>query len=268
MNITRFFLAAICCGIFIASTAQNMLPNAATIGGRKLVWSDEFNYNGLPDPKKWGYEEGFVRNKEPQFYTTKRLENARVENGNLVLEARKENYKGAAYTSASIITLGKESWKYGRIEVRAKVPKGLGVWPAIWMLGENRTEAKWPKCGEIDIMEFLGKDSSKVYGTVHYADSANQYRHKGEGPVVGAPYDGFHIYAIDWDKNGFTYYYDNLKYFVFDFKKAEYNPQDIFQKKFYLLLNLALGHQGAWAGPVDDKALPVEYLVDYVRVYQ
>ncbi len=235
---------------------------------RKLVWFDEFNYTGLPDSKKWDYESGFVRNKEPQYYTTKRLENSRVENGMLVIEARKEQYAGAAYTSASLITKGKQEWKYGRMEIRAKVPPGLGIWPAFWMLGYNHGTVKWPDCGEIDIMEFLGRDSTRVHGTVHYADSTQTYRHQTQEAVVGKPADGFHIYAVDWDENQLAFYYDDLKYFVFDFNKAANPPGDMFKKKFYLLLNLALGHPNTWAGPLDEKALPAKYYIDYVRVYQ
>ncbi|HEX8021117.1 glycoside hydrolase family 16 protein [Mucilaginibacter sp.] len=251
---------------------------------RKLVWSDEFNYKGQPDPQKWDYEDGFVRNNEPQYYTTKRLENCRVENGALVIEARKEEFPNARYksgstnwaekeqfahyTSASLITKGKADWKYGRIEVRAKVASGAGAWPAIWMLGINRGAVKWPDCGEIDIMEYLGRDPSKVYGTVHYADSLGKYQHQGESPVVGAPADGFHIYALEWYPDKFEFYYDNLKYFVFDISKAQQKEGNIFQKNFYLLLNLALGHEGSWAGPFNDDLLPLKYYVDYVRVYQ
>lgn len=250
---------------------------------RKLIWADEFNYKGLPDDSKWDYESGFVRNQETQYYTVKRLENCRVENGMLIIEARKEQYPNAAYqpgsqkwgqqqfaayTSASIITKGKKEMKYGRMEIRAKVPSGLGIWPAFWMLGADHGQTKWPFCGEIDIIEFLGRDSTRVHGTVHYADVMGAYRHQTEEPVVGKPADGFHIYAVDWDENQIAFYYDDLKYFVFDYKKAAYPSGDIFQKKYYLLLNLALGHQGTWAGPLDDKILPAKYYIDYVRVYQ
>ena len=269
---------------FICLSGLLKVQNSVAQNHLKMVFSDEFNYNGLPDSTKWGYEEGFVRNQEPQYYTVKRLENCRVENGCLVIETRKENYPNAAYkqgsakwdqkeqtahyTSASINTKGKRSWKYGRIEVRAKVPGGLGIWPAFWMLGYDKGKAGWPGCGEIDIMEFLGRDSTKIYGTVHYVDTAGKFRDRGEAPVVGHPSDGFHIYAIGWDDKRITFYYDSLKYFVFDFKKTEHNPGTVFQKDFYLLLNMALGHEGSWAGPVDDKILPGKYYVDYVRIYQ
>ncbi|MDR3246305.1 MAG: glycoside hydrolase family 16 protein, partial [Prevotellaceae bacterium] len=122
----------------------------------ELIWSDEFNYSGLPNSRKWNYEEGFVRNREAQYYTKARLENAKVENGELVITARKEAYDAASYTSASINTRGKFEFQGGRIEVRAKLPEGRGVWPAIWTLGTNINKVGWPVCGEIDIMEFVG----------------------------------------------------------------------------------------------------------------
>ncbi|WP_426327833.1 glycoside hydrolase family 16 protein [Pedobacter sp. R-06] len=235
---------------------------------RKLIWSDEFDYTGLPDAKKWTYEQGFVRNKEPQFYTKNRLENVRVENGNLVIEAKKEEFEGAHFTSASVITLGKQHFKYGRIEVRAKVCKGVGAWPAIWMLGTNRGPVKWPNCGEIDILEFVGKDSTQVYGTVHYTDSTNNYKYQGEKPVVGRPWQDFHVYAINWDQDKIEFYYDDLKYMVFDIKKADNAVDNPFRKEFYLLLNLALGRQGTLGGPLKEEILPLKYEVDYVRIYK
>lgn len=238
---------------------------------RKLVWSDEFNGSGLPDTSKWNYEEGFVRNKEPQYYTVRRPENARLENGMLVLEARKESDSGkeGPYTSASLVTLGKHAWKYGRFEVRAKVPKGLGSWPAIWMKGTAFPATKWPFCGEIDIMEFVGKDSTLVYGTVHYADSTGKYRMEGKKPVVGAPYEDFHVYALEWFPDRMEFFYDDLKYFTYDLTKADNavsgNP---FQKEFFLMLNLALGNPKNLGGRLDDRILPVRFYVDYVRIYQ
>lgn len=235
---------------------------------KKLIWSDEFNYIGLPDSTKWGYEQGFVRNKEPQYYTKARLENARVADGKLIIEAKKEAYNGADYTSASLITLNKMHLKYGRIEVRAKVYKGIGGWPAIWMLGTNRGPVKWPNCGEIDILEYVGKDSTQVYGTVHYADSTDKYVFQTEKPVVGKPYDGFHIYTMDWDKDQIKLYYDHKEYFVFDIKNADNKIDNPFRKDYYLLLNLALGREGTLGGRLDDAILPLKYEVDYVRIYK
>lgn len=263
------------CGVLCLTgcTAKKSLYTKPDSKFRKLVFSDEFNYSGLPDSTKWGYEVGFVRNKEPQYYTKSRLENARVEGGSLVIEARKEAFEGykgepATYTSASLTTLGKQHFQYGRIEVRAKVPKGRGAWPAIWMLGENRGPVKWPNCGEIDIMEFTGRDSTLVYGTVHYADSTNKYRMEGKKPDFGAPYEDFHVYALEWDEKEIKIFYDGVNYFTFDVSRADQgNGENIFRKKFYLLLNLALGNGKNLGGVLHDEILPAKYYVDYVRVF-
>lgn len=235
---------------------------------QRLIWSDEFNYSGLPDSSKWGFEKGVVRNHEPQYYTVNKLTNCRVEDGCLVIEARKENYEDCKYTSASITTQTKAAFDYGRIEMRAKVPKGIGSWPAFWMLGIDHGKTKWPACGEIDIMEFVGKDSSQVYGTVHYVNDMDKYEHQGKNPVVGSPYDGFHVYAIEKTKNTISFYYDSIKYFVFDLVKADRKTKQIFEKPFYILINLALGRTGTLGGRLDEEILPVKYYVDYVRVYK
>lgn len=263
-KMTKLFLSAcLIVSIFnLSAVAQSHGPK------RKLIWKDEFNYKGLPDSTKWDYEVGLVRNKEPQYYTKNRLENARVENGLLVIEAIKEEYKNAHYTSASLKTLGKKHFKYGRIEVRAKVCKGVGAWPAIWMLGVNRTEVKWPNCGEIDILEYVGKDSTQVYGTVHYLDSTSNRKLEGKKPVVGNPDQDFHIYAINWDEDKIQFFYDDLNYFTFDIKKADNKTDNPFRKEFYLLLNMALGRVGTLGGKLDDRILPLRYEVDYVRVYR
>ncbi len=235
----------------------------------KLIWSDEFNYKGHPKETKWDYEEGFVRNKEPQYYTKRRKKNARVKGGNLIIEARKENFKEAQYTSASLITLNKKSFKYGRVEVRAKVPKGLGSWPAIWMLGVNRTEVKWPHCGEIDIMEFVGKDSMQVYGTVHYSKDDGKYEYKGLKPKVNeAPYEDFHVYAMEKTIDAIKIFYDDTLVFHFDLNKADQATKRIFEKEFYLLINLALGHERNLGGKLHDSILPLKYYIDYVRIYE
>src|SRR5919202_704448 len=149
---------------------------------RKLVWSDEFEGTGLPDSTKWRYDVGGNGwgNNELQFYTAKRAENARLENGKLIIEARKENYQGKGYTSARLLTQGKVEWKHGRIDAMAKMPAGLGTWPAVWMLGTNISKAGWPRCGEIDIMEHVGFDEGVVHGTVH----TEAYNH-GKGTQKG-----------------------------------------------------------------------------------
>jgi beta-glucanase (GH16 family) len=248
----------------------------------ELVWSDEFDYTGLPDAANWDYEVGYIRNRELQYYTKARKENARVEDGNLVIEARKEalpnprykegskNWKEARketeYTAASLITLNKASWQYGRIEVRAKLPKGKGVWPAIWMMGTNRGKISWPRCGEIDIMEFVGKAPNWVHGTVHFGNEQGKHRSKGGKQKAEAPYDAFHVYAIEWNEKRIDFFFDTTKYFGFDLDQANIPDGNAFRKPFYLLINFAVG--GSWGGQVDPAVFPSKYLIDYVRVYR
>lgn len=257
----------------------------ATTGWR-LVWSDEFDYNGLPDPNKWAYEEGFVRNQELQYYTAGRKENARVENGLLVIEARKEAWpnpryspnapasnwqrsrRQAEYTSASITTKGKAQWTYGRIEVRAKLPSGLGVWPAIWTLGVNIDQVGWPRCGEIDIMEYVGYEPNTIWANVHMA----KYNHmlgtsKGSTIRIPRPYQSFHVYALEWDSEQLRFFLDDKQYFTFN---NEHTGVDAwpYDGPHFLLLNLAIG--GSWGGArgVDPNIFPQRFEIDYVRVYQ
>jgi beta-glucanase (GH16 family) len=257
-------------------------PTASAPGGKwELVWSDEFDRDGLPDPAKWNYEDGFVRNQEKQFYTRGRKENARVENGLLVIEGRKEQFKnprykaGAAnsrsadeyadYTAASLITSKKASWLYGRIEVRAKQPQGQGVWPAIWMLGDNFNTAGWPRCGEIDIMEFVGHDPNHVHATVHFSLDE---KHKSSGSKLQtpAPYNDFHIYVLEWNKDCMDFFFDDRKYHTFELKAADEKGENAFRKPQFLMMNLALG--GSWGGKIDDAIMPQKFLIDYVRVYK
>jgi beta-glucanase (GH16 family) len=248
----------------------------------ELTFSDEFDYRGLPNPEKWSFEEGFVRNMEPQYYTRERRKNARVKNGNLIIEGRKDqilndsyiegsthwrtNSKKTTYTSASINTFGKFSFKYGRVRVRAKLPQGQGVWPAIWMLGTDFNEVEWPFAGEIDIMEFVGKENEHVHGTVHYpADNEVQYSSDGAKFLVTDLHKDFHVYGINWTKDKIEFLIDGELYHTFHIEEAG-SMAYIFRKPYYLLLNLALG--GGWAGELDESILPQQFLIDYVRVYQ
>jgi beta-glucanase (GH16 family) len=234
----------------------------------ELVWSDEFNIDGMPDSSKWDYEVGFIRNNESQYYTRERTENARIENGCLVIESRREKYKESNYTSASLITRGKGSWTYGKIEVRAKLPSGIGMWPAIWMLGVNIKEVGWPRCGEIDIMENVGFNPDLIHGNIH----TEKYNHtkgtnKGSKIKIGKPYLDFHIYSIIWNQNRIDFFVDGQKYFTYQ-KESSDPAVWPFDQKFYLILNAAIG--GSWGGQqgVDDSIFPQKYLIDYVRVYQ
>ena len=235
----------------------------------ELIWSDEFDYQGLPDTDKWGYESGFVRNNEAQYYTKYRKANVRVEDGMLIIEARKENYREAQYTSASINTFSKKHFLYGRIEVRAKLPVGKGTWPAIWMLGTNKKEKGWPVCGEIDIMENVGFDSLKVHANIH-TGAYNHVKGTGKGSTISIdnPYDDFHVYALEWHKDRLDFFVDDQKYFTYQNDGAGDELTWPFDKPQYLLLNLAIG--GAWGGRqgINDAAFPHKYYIDYVRVYQ
>lgn len=251
----------------------------------KLIWSDEFDYSGLPDKTKWGYEEGFKRNRESQFYVAGRAENAPVEEGHLVIEARRERWPNpeydpdarrswrrsqeyAEYTSASLTTQAQASWTYGRVEVRAKLPRGRGLWPAIWMLGTNINEVGWPRCGEIDIMEYVGHDPNRIHGNVHMA-KYNHTRGTGKGAKISveAPYEAYHVYAIEWTPKKIDITFDSELYFTFD---NEGTGTDVwpFDDPHYLILNIAVG--GSWGGQqgIDESVFPQQLLVDYVRVYR
>lgn len=238
---------------------------------KELVWADEFNYTGSPDTSKWDFERGYIRNKELQFYTD-RKENVRVENGNLLIEARNDSIQVGGEThpvsSSSIRTKGKAEWQYGKIEVRAKLPSSLGTWPAIWMLGTNIDEVGWPDCGEIDIMEHVGYDPHKIHANVH----TKAYNHsigtnKGQATEIRHPEEDFHVYAVDWNKEKIDFFIDEEKVFTFE-NEGKGTAEWPFDQPFYLILNLAIG--GAWGGEkgVDLSTLPQQYYIDYVRVYQ
>ena len=244
----------------------------APLAPRKLVWADEFDQAGLPDSTKWGYDVGGNGwgNNELQFYTARRAENARVENGKLVIEARKENYQGKNYTSARLLTRGKTTWTYGRIEAMAKLPKGVGTWPAVWMLGKNISTAGWPRGGEIDIMEHVGYDEGTVHGTIH-SEAYNHVKNTQKGKQITVPdvTQAYHLYAIEWTANRIDFYVDNQKYNTVD--KAILGNSEAqwpFDQPFVLLLNVAVG--GNWGGQkgVDENIWPQRMEVDYVRVYQ
>lgn len=236
---------------------------------KKLVWRDEFNYKGLPNPAKWGYDTGGHGwgNHELQYYTYQKSSNARVENGNLVIEAKKEKTGKNLYSSARLLTKGKGDWTYGHIDIRAKLPKGLGTWPAIWMLA-SKTPLKWPDDGEIDIMEHVGYKQDTIHASVH----CKKYYHKigtQKTSTITVPdcSEAFHVYSLDWDAETITVLVDNQPYFTF---KNEHSDRTAwpFDKPFHLLLNIAVG--GDWGGQkgIDDSIYPIRMEIDYVRVYQ
>lgn len=237
-----------------------------------LVWSEEFNYNGLPDPAKWRYDTGSLYNHELQYYTSQRLENAQVKEGNLVITARNDSMKKSSntypITSARISTQGKADWTYGRFEIRAKIPSSLGTWPAIWMLGSNINTAGWPASGEIDIMEHVGY----MPDTLHFNAHTEKYNHvkktnKGIQVPFKAPYNDYHLYSIEWFKDHIDWYVDEKKVFTFN-NEGSGTAAWPFDKPEFIILNLAFG--GDWGGQrgVNLQSLPQSLLVDYVRVYQ
>ena len=232
--------------------------NAQTL---KLVWSDEFDKPGLPDAGKWGNEVGFIRNNELQYYNSRRIENYVIDKGNLLLIGRKESYETANYTSASITTDGKTSWFYGRIEARIKLPKGQGMWPAFWMLGQNIHQVGWPKCGEIDIMEHINNEDL-LHGTFHWYND----KHVSSGGTTPCDVTQFHNYSIEWDKEAVKLFLDGNKYWEVSIKD-NVNSTEEFHKPHYIILNMAIG--GDWPkNPDATTVFPDTMYVDYVRVYQ
>ncbi|MFZ5550332.1 MAG: carbohydrate-binding protein [Pseudomonadota bacterium] len=228
----------------------------------QLVWQDEFNGSIGPD---WVFETGNGANgwgnNELQYY---RRENATIENGNLVITARRQDYGGFRYTSARMKTQGKRSFKYGKIEARIAMPSALGLWPAFWMLGSNITQVGWPASGEIDVMEHVNTESD-VHGTVHWQADNGSYASYG-GHTNAGGVTGYHLYTVEWDANFIRWFIDGRQYHVIDITNNA-GGTDEFHKDFFLLLNMAVG--GNWPGfNVNEAALPAKMYVDYVRVYQ
>ena len=232
------------------------------------TWSDEFDYTGVPAPSKWGYDTGGHGwgNNELEYYTTD-IKNAEVKNGKLFIRAIPENYNGRNYTSARLVSKNKGDFLYGRIEVSAKLPSGKGTWPAIWMLPTDWAYGDWPKSGEIDIMEHVGYDPNKVLFSVH----TEAYNHvmgtqKSAGQVIPTAMTEFHLYRVDWTPVYVKGFFDGNQ--VFSFSNEGTGPAKWpFDKRFHILLNLAVG--GNWGGAqgIDSTAFPATMEVDYVRVY-
>jgi len=238
----------------------------------RLVWSDEFDYEGLPDETKWGYDVGGSGwgNNELQYYTNG--ENVNVSDGKMTIELRSEPKNGCAYTSTRLVSKGKGDWLYGKIEVCAKLPSGLGTWPAIWMLPTDNAYGTWPASGEIDIMEHVGYDQDVIHSTVHtegYNHSINTQ--KGKNIRVDGVSDEFHVYTVEWLPDKIRAYVDGEEYFNFcptDYVKNPTYKEWPFDQRMHLLINIAYG--GNWGGQrgTDDNCLPTTMEVDYVRVYQ
>ena len=236
----------------------------------KLVWSDEFNYKGLPDSTKWGFDVGGNGwgNNEAQFYTKADTNNAIVGKGFLSIIARKEKYENKEYTSARMITKGKADWSFGRVDIRAKLPKGRGTWPAGWMLGSNINTVGWPQCGEIDIMEHVGYDPDTIVGSIH----STAYNHvkgtqKTKRIFIKNPYTEFHIYGCEWNTEKMVFLLDGMPYLTIP-NEHKTEKEWPFNNPMFVILNVAVG--GNWGGKkgIDESIFPVRMEVDYVRVFQ
>jgi beta-glucanase (GH16 family) len=240
--------------------------------GLSLVWSDEFdgpalntaawsnqNGDGCPSLCGWG-------NNELEYYTD-RPDNLFFQDGKLVIEAKREDFGGKSYTSSKILTSGKKTFKFGRIDIRARLPKGKGIWPALWLLPQDDVYGGWPRSGEIDLMELVGHEPNKVYGTLHYGPGPGSTQtSRGYTLPSGNFSDEFHVFSVEWKQDQIKWYVDNNLY-------STVNRADIgslnwpFNEQFFLIFNLAVG--GNWPGNPDATTyVPQWMIVDYIRVYQ
>ncbi len=250
-------------GVTIPTTGAT---SPATYGGMTLLWADEFTGTSL-NSNYWKHElgAGGWGNNELQFY---RQENTQVYNGYLIITAKKETYQGSNYTSSRIITSGLEEFKYGRVDIRAALPKGQGIWPALWMLGANYKTVAWPGCGEIDIMEMIGGSGREntVFGTAHWLDANNTHAQFSKSVTLssGAYSDEFHVYSVIWTSTSVKWLVDNVQYHSVDTTPSALSE---FQNNFFLLFNVAVGGDLPGA-PNSSSIFPQNLIVDYVRVFQ
>lgn len=230
---------------------------------QSLIFSDEFDGNGAPDPSKWGYDIGTGSNgwgnNELQHYTN-RLDNAFMSNGTLKIRAIREAFSGSAFSSARLLTQNKFSFKYGKVEVKAKLPAGIGTWPALWMLGSNISTVSWPACGEIDIMEHKGSQLNRIHGTVHHPARFGGNADGGTRDISNATTE-FHIYTMEWTATSIKFLVDGNV-----FHTVANNSSLPFNQNFFLIMNLAMG--GTFGGPVESGFSSAAMEIDYIRVYQ
>ena len=241
----------------------------ATYSNMKLLWADEFDGTSLNE-KFWNYElgnNGGWGNNELQSY---KKENTSLKDGYLIIQAKNESAGSQTYTSSRLTTQDKFNFKYGRVDIRAALPKGQGIWPALWMLGKNITTVNWPKCGEIDIMEMVGGNSGvgsdkTTYGTAHWDNNGTRAQYGGNTKLASGTFnDEFHVFSIVWDATKIVWYLDDK-----EFHKIDTTPSGLseFQEEYFLLVNLAVG--GDWPGKPDaTTVLPQHLIVDYIRVFQ
>lgn len=265
------YFVSILSALFFWNCSKDKTPVPKTpVADYQLVWSDEFSTNGLPDLSKWSFDigGGGWGNNEAQYYTGSRLKNAEVKDGYLYINAIKEDFEGKKYTSARLVTKAKGDWLYGKFEIRAKLPEGKGMWPAIWMLPTDWEYGGWPVSGEIDIMENLGYIPYFIAATVQtQAYNFIKSSYKQNIIAIFDCYTGFHTYSLEWDSNELRIYADSKLYHTF---KNEGTGIEVwpFDKRFHLLLNVAVGGTFGGAQGIDDSIFPQSMVIDYVRVYQ
>lgn len=264
-------LGILCFFIFpLSGISQDKSEIKAVTGpgkGYELIWSDDFSTDGRPDDSKWVYDIGTGSNgwgnQELEYYTD-RPENVSCKDGFLTITALKENHMGSEYTSTRMKTLGKFSFTHGILEIRAKVPGGQGTWPALWMLGDNFPEAGWPGCGEIDMMEYAGKDVDLIHGSIHnlssYGNTVNT-----KTIIIKNVETEFHTYSVEWTQNEIRFMVDGNMYYTY--RPETYNDETWpFARPFFIIMNVAVG--GGFGGPVGEDVFPRSMVIDYVRVYQ
>jgi len=249
------------------ATCSGLVSGASPQGNNDvLVWADEFNEDGSPCSENWTYDvgngSGGWGNQEVQYYRKNDPDNVIVADGVLKITAKKEVYLGYPYTSTRLKSQGKFNFTYGKLEVRAKLPKSQGTWPAIWMLGSNFPTVGWPSCGEIDIMEQKGAEKNRVLGTCHWLNSSNNANaNHSDNTLISNASSEFHVYTLEWDKNKITMHLDNVKYY-----ELTLNSNLPFHSDFFIILNIAMG--GTLGGVIDPAFTEDVMEIDYIRVYQ
>lgn len=258
-NEFTIYVSAYNTGQFISTSTSITIYVAPT-----ELWSDEFNTDGAPDSSKWGYDlgAGGWGNNESQYYTN-RPENVIVQNGILKITAKKESYQGAEYTSTRMKTQGKFSFKYGRVEIRAKLPSGGGTWPALWMLGSNISTVGWPACGEVDIMEHAGNRQGIVQSAMHTPSSYGNTSNLG-AQTLGDISTAFHVYAVEWTSEQMVFSVDGAVHYTYNPtpKNSSTWPFDANQ---FIIFNIAMG--GGFGGTIDPAFSQSSMEIDYIRVY-
>ncbi|MFN3907529.1 MAG: family 16 glycosylhydrolase [Flavobacterium sp.] len=257
-------------GLMITSSCDTNETQQVTTF-KNLVFADEFDVNGAPNPEVWAFDLGTGSNgwgnNELQNYTN-RPENVVVQNGYLIITARQELFQGSPFTSARLKTQNLFSQKYGRFEARVKLPLGKGLWPAFWMLGSNFDQVGWPQCGEIDIMEYLGNKPTEVFGTIHGPGFAGAESISKFYTLPTGRFDtDFHVFGVEWTESYINWYVDDVLYSQKTRKQVEQEGGEwVFNNDFFMILNIAVG--GNLPGSPDANTMfPQRMLVDYVRVY-